>query len=322
MVTQPPQTVNKTKITREELAVLNKNNWKIYFSRENQKFDVKIANFSDVENRTNENRLFVFDAQLNNDKYAIDVFKWFSEDLIFVGDFTESNHISQMAEILKTPKLNNQFLKFLHFADFNINGLEVIEEPLSYFYFLDTIEKPKTRTKQVNRIYTKHKIYDNNGDIIGTRKFRLEEESRGTQKIFMIALAFLNAELNNNGKTILFDEFDDSLHLELSQAMVKIFNSQANQNQFIITTHELQLLDSDVRVDQIYLVQKDFQGESNLISIFDFKDTKNTTRSGISYMKRYIQGRFGATPIIDSDEMLEALTQIQSDNGEIQNGEG
>ncbi|KRK95272.1 AAA family ATPase [Companilactobacillus futsaii] len=312
---------NKTKITRETLAVLNKNNWKIYFSRENQEFDVKIANFSDVENRTNENRLFIFDAQLNNDKYAIDVFKWFSEDLIFVGDFTENDHISQMAEILKTPKLNNQFLKFLHFADFNINGLEVVEEPLSYFYFLDAIEKPKTRIKQVNRIYTKHKIYDNNGDVIGTKKFRLEEESRGTQKIFMIALAFLNAELNNNGKTILFDEFDDSLHLELSQAMVKIFNSQANQNQFIITTHELQLLDSDVRVDQIYLVQKDFQGESNLISIFDFKDTKNTTRSGISYMKRYIQGRFGATPIIDSDEMLEALTQIQSDCGEIQDGE-
>lgn len=132
----------------------------------------------------------------------------------------------------------------------------------------------------------------------------------------MIALAFINAEVNGNGKTILFDEFDDSLHLELSKAMIQIFNSKANKNQFIITTHELQLLDSNIRVDQMYLVQKDFQGLSSLVSIFDFKDTKNTTRSGISYMKRYMQGRFGAAPVIDPEEMLTALTKIHSFDGE------
>lgn len=89
---------------------------------------------------------------------------------------------------------------------------------------------------------------------------------------------------------------------------------------FILTTHELQLLNSKVRTDQIYLVEKDFQGMSDLTSIFDFKDTRNTTRSGINYMKRYVEGRFGATPIIEPNEMLNALTVKDTRGAAVESG--
>jgi len=318
-------TFNNTEITSEILKIFVKNEWKVYFSRNKQRFDTHIKGFEDVENKTIKNRLFLFDAQNNNDKYAMEVFNWFAEDLVFVDNFVEDGNISEMAESLKKPEISKQFLKFLQYADFNISNIDVIEEYSDASRFLMTklseISDRDYEPDMVNHIYTEHKVYDSIGDVIGTKKFRLVDESRGTQKVFMIALAFIDAEIHHNGRTILFDEFDDSLHLELSQAMIKIFNSVSNKNQFIITTHELQLLDSDIRVDQMYLVKKDFKGLSSLVSIFDFKDTKKTTRSGISYMKRYMQGRFGATPVIDPEEMLNALTKIPTETGESVNGQ-
>lgn len=306
-------TFNQSEITSEELDILAKNDWKVYFSRKGQEFLKSVAGLENIESQTNKNSLYLFNAQLNNNPVAIEAFRWFSEDLIFVEDFSEEDNISEMAPILKNSQIKKQFLKFLRFADLSINDVEVIEETTPLARYL--LNKHQIEDgSMTNYIYTEHKIYNSNGDVTGLRKFRLTDESRGTQKIFLIALAFINAELSRNCKTIFFDEFDDSLHLELSQAMIKIFNSKENKNQFIITTHELQLLDSDVRVDQIYLVQKDFRGSSELTSIFDFKDTKNTTRSGISYMKRYMQGRFGAAPVIDTNEMLGALTDVHFGN--------
>lgn len=103
-------------------------------------------------------------------------------------------------------------------------------------------------------------------------------------------LAIIFSQINNNGKTILIDEFDDSLHYELSSTLVKIFNSTENKNQYIITTHNFNLLDTGIRVDQIYFVEKDFMGESDLKSAFDFTDSRDNARRDAKFAKKYIQG--------------------------------
>jgi AAA15 family ATPase/GTPase len=129
-------------------------------------------------------------------------------------------------------------------------------------------------------------------------------------------LAMMLAQMNGNEKTIVIDEFDDSLHVELAAALVRIFNSTENLNQFIITTHDIQLLDSDLRIDQIYLLDKDFHGISDLKSIFDFEDARNKGRHDISFAKRYLQGRFGAVPVIDVDGLLDVLQMIHEKYGD------
>jgi len=290
-------------ITSEKLSKVLKTRKRVYFKREQNNFESGDQSLIEIAKRTKRNSLVLYTAMQNNIKIPTEIFTWFSEDLVFVGDYRLNSTVSELMGLAKDESVKEQLLKFLHFADFNIIDLEVNEQPV-----MGNTLNYSAGSPMMNQLFAVHKVYNDKGDLIGRRRLSIDSESRGTQKILMIALSFINAEINGNGKTLLFDEFDDSLHLELSQAMVKIFNSKANQSQFILTTHELQLLDSDVRVDQIYLVEKDFKGESELTSIFDFKDTRNTTRSGISYMKRYVEGRFGATPIIDSDEMLDALT--------------
>jgi len=294
---------NRKEITFERLSKVLKTRKKVYFEREQNKFKSVDQSLMEIAQRTKRNSLVLYTAMQNNIKIPTEIFTWFSEDLIFVGDYRFNSAVSELIGLAKDESVKEQLLKFLHFADFNIVDLEVNEQPA-----LGNSLEYSADLPMMNQLFAVHKVYNDYGDLIGKRRLSINSESRGTQKILMIALSFINAEINGDDKTLLFDEFDDSLHLELSQAMVKIFNSKTNKNQFILTTHELQLLDSDVRVDQIYLVEKDFKGESELTSIFDFKDTRNTTRSGISYMKRYVEGRFGATPIIDSDEMLDALT--------------
>lgn len=306
---------NQKTITREQLTVNNRKN--PYFKRVGQEFETLPKELIPVATRTKSNSLFLFTAQQNNDFNAIEVVTWFEEDLIFVGAYNEDAIPDNLALLIKNNRVKEQLLRFLHFADFNITDIEVIDsakESVSVSGYLLPMHTNRTE------LFTTHKEYGTDGTFLGkTKKMPIDSESRGTQKILMIALSIINAELNNNGKTLLFDEFDDSLHLELSQALIKIFNSAANRNQFILTTHELQLLDSDVRVDQIYFVEKDFRGISDLSSIFDFNDPRNISRSGVSYMKRYLEGRFGAKPIIDPDEMLESLGDM---NGEVSSHEG
>lgn len=303
---------NQKIITYEKLTLIKNGKESVYFERNRQTFLSLPKSLTDVSERTKANSLFLFTAQQNNNAVAIKAMTWFDEDLVFVESYQEEAIPDDLAMLVKDDRIKKQLLRFLRFADFNIIDIEVLEgEPLPMSGYIIPVLHTNTR------LLTVHKVYDSVGNYAGHKKMAVASESRGTQKILMIALSIISAELHGDGKTLLFDEFDDSLHLELSQALIRIFNSESNKNQFLLTTHELQLLDSAIRVDQIYLVEKDFQGVSDLSSVFDFRDMRNTSRQGVSYMKRYIEGRFGATPIIDPEEMLESLSVVRSEaNGD------
>lgn len=152
----------------------------------------------------------------------------------------------------------------------------------------------------VENLYTVYKKYDEDGNVIGTQRIPIEMESSGTQKIIYIALNILFCQ--DDKKVIILDEFDDAFHEELANALVKIFNSKSNTTQFLVTSHELNLMDNNLRKDQIYFVEKDFTGESDLYSIFDFDDS---TRGDIGYYKRYMKGAFGAIPNIDAKNLVK-----------------
>ncbi|WP_086990199.1 AAA family ATPase [Levilactobacillus brevis] len=303
---------NKEEIIYEKLTYLDGTTNRIYFERNYQQYKTIPASLRNLMATTKKNTLLLYNAQQNNDEKSIDVIQWFQNDLVFV----EGAEISEdLIELMKIPVVKDEFLRFLHFADFNIIDINIRQVPvqrtpvlikLAKFFGDDDMEVPET----LPQLFTVHQKYNGDGDVIGQEELPLSNESKGTQKVFVIVLSIINAQREGNGKTLLFDEFDDSLHFELSKALVKIFNSKKNRNQFILTTHELQLLNSDVRVDQVYLVEKNFQGVSELKSIFDFKGSRDTARRDVNFMHRYIQGRFGAVPSVNTDEMLSALEEV------------
>ena len=95
---------------------------------------------------------------------------------------------------------------------------------------------------------------------------------------------------------MIIDEFDARLHSRLSGAIIRFFQSPSNTTnaQLVVATHDATLLDRRLlRRDQVWFTEKNRVGATRLYSLaeFDLPD-------GVSYEKDYLEGRYGAVPII------------------------
>lgn len=288
--------VTDKKVKLEELYVFEKNKYVSYFVREDDIYHDAPENREQLIKDTRPNSLFLYNLQDKNDYHAIQVFNWFNESLIFENNVDPQNYY----ELLEDEESKELFLSFLKFADFNIVDVEVKTR------FNENDKNDDSEEESLYKeLFTVYKEYNSDGEVIGAFSLPLALESAGTRKMIRIALAII-ASLENDNKILIFDEFSNHFHLNLSLALIKIFNSLNNKNQFILTTHELQLLDSEIRKDQIYFASKDFDGESKLYSLFDFVELN--TRNDISFVKRYLEGRFGAVPQVDVEKILELFS--------------
>ncbi len=146
---------------------------------------------------------------------------------------------------------------------------------------------------------TIHRVVHENRDV----KFELEQESDGTQRLFELNAALLGLLSGSSDKVYVIDELDRRLHPHMTKNILDIFltNSVGKPSQLVVTTHESSLLDLDlVRRDEIWFVQKDRSGASQVYSLEEF-----APRRDIDIQKGYLQGRFGAIPIIPSFNVLE-----------------
>jgi AAA15 family ATPase/GTPase len=113
-------------------------------------------------------------------------------------------------------------------------------------------------------------------------------------------------DIVKNNKILLIDEIETSLHSKIVEYIVELFHA-SNSAQIIYTTHNTNLLNLDkLRKDQIYFVNKRDDGSSDLYSLFDYKDFRDT----MDVEKAYLQGRFDAIPYID-DSLDNLKTLIQ-----------
>ena len=83
-------------------------------------------------------------------------------------------------------------------------------------------------------------------------------DSTGTKK--MAALASYVISALKQGRILIVDELDNSLHFRLTRAIISLFNNELNENaQMIATAHDISLLDchSLFRKEQIWFTHKD-----------------------------------------------------------------
>lgn len=118
------------------------------------------------------------------------------------------------------------------------------------------------------------------------------EESNGTKVLFKLMLAVLT--VIKEGGLLLVAELENSMHVKLIEYILNLING-SNSAQLIFTTHNTYLLNlKKFRKDQIYFVNKDVNGSSDLYSLYDFKGVKD----GLDVEKAYLQGQFDAIPYI------------------------
>jgi AAA15 family ATPase/GTPase len=71
-----------------------------------------------------------------------------------------------------------------------------------------------------------------------------------------------------------------------------------------VTTHEAHLLNQDLlRRDEYWFMEKDDTQQSRLVPLSDYSNV----RKDLQLEKGYLNGRFGAVPMIGSTQQLERL---------------
>lgn len=121
--------------------------------------------------------------------------------------------------------------------------------------------------------------------------FDMKDESDGTLRLFDL----LEILLTKENKVYVIDELDRRLHPCLTYQFVKIFFEYAKKRniQLIVTTHESRLLDFDLlRKDEIWFVEKQENGESNVYSLDEYN-----VRFDKIIDKAYMEGRYGGVPV-------------------------
>ena len=297
-------TLTNTEIITEELYFYPMGRKKLVFARDERKgpdkkeiyeFRTAIRRPMDVAANTSKKTLSVSRASQMDREVAKDVFRYFNER--FILNYLGYNSYS-IESLLNSNK--DLILKVLKIADSDIVDIRSQHElrPLTTAVFdsqsnqlisRDDIQKPQLK------ITTFHK---NNPEV----PFDFySEESSGTQEFFHMMLTILNIIRNN--KVLLIDEISSGLHVKLVEYILNLFH-QSESAQLIFSTHNTNLLNmKKIRKDQVYFVNKRDDGSSDLYSLFDYKDFRET----MDAEKAYLQGRFDAIPYIDesSDNLNE-----------------
>ena len=132
-------------------------------------------------------------------------------------------------------------------------------------------------------------------------------DSTGTKKI--AAIAGYVIEALEQGRILVVDELDSSIHFKLTRAIVTMFNNELNENaQLIFTVHDINLMDCKrlFRKEQIWFVHKDEAGVY-VYSLADFTALQGV-RDTSDIIEKYRKGTLGALP---DPELINSLLSIK-----------
>nr|WP_315157335.1 ATP-binding protein [uncultured Flavobacterium sp.] len=279
--------VLRNEILKESLFIYPKGVKVKVFERNRQEF--KKGNgyegiFETIKQRTTENQLFLGKAAIENVEIAKDVYQNFREVLVLTTDKLHSD------------RFNSVFSKIM-FKDLDAWG-EILKLSKSLIQKIDT--QVVDFEEKEDGIKTFH--LNDRKEII---EFNFEDESSGTQRVIAFVPLILDALIS--GYVVIVDEFERSLHPEIAQYILGLFNDpEVNTKgaQFIFATHDTTLLspENKLRRDQINLVEKNEKGETEMFTVSDIKGV----REG-NYEKWYLEGRLGAVPNIARETFRHEL---------------
>lgn len=301
---------NSQKVLKEWLYESTSSREAMLFDREEQ--NISLGNRFKKEGqglsqKTRENALFLSVAANFNSNRAKKITNWFHNANAIEGSFGGNCRDITLNMIEEQSEEKQRFLKYLQVADldiddFSLDRRELDDEkdiPLAQVqrefltFFKEKVQNFKIRDDKVR---TTHALYDTDQKKIGTTDLDLfADESSGTRRFFCM-LGPLQDTLSK-GKILFVDELDSSFHSMMTRFIVSLFNNpetNPHHAQFIFTTHSTNLLDKNIfRRDQVWFIEKNRFGESDLFSLAEFKP-----RTDERLEKSYLAGRYGAIPNI------------------------
>ncbi len=295
-------TLNNLLVKEEYLYYFPNGRQTKIFERENENFTAgnKFRNkFNSCKDVMKSNRLLLScAANFSMVQEVQDVFAFFRDELVI---YNPNNGVDEswmnysLHQMNTNPEMKQAVLKLMRGLDMGVQDIKVKIEQADVDAtalpdFLSDDFKSNLLREKIN-VVSARVVYDTFETDLFT------EESNGVKKLFAFLSPFMDIMMN--GKILICDELETSLHESLVHGLVRLFMQQKyeSQAQLFFTTHDTSLLDTDIfRRDQIWFTELDQKDRSTeLYSLIEVKNIRKDEKFG----KGYISGRYGAIPMLN-----------------------
>ena len=301
------------KVINEKLDVYNSAKPTNIFTRTNTddyKFNTDVKKLNEIKTKNTKNKLFLLTAATWNYEKVKPVVEYILNDIIVLHDISQPTkyNINYIIEHNDLEEYKKFCLDFLNNADISISDFEInmqkVKELGKRAEFMTKImnvivnndpeKMDKFGNSDIFNIKTIHNIKEE--DSSNSYPLELIEESIGTQQLFYFAPALFYTF--KEGKTLLIDEIDRSLHPLLVEYIIKKFyDAEINTKnaQLICNTHDTNLLNLDIfRRDEIWFTERNnATASTEMYALSDFSPRKDE-----NIEKAYLLGRYGGIPFI------------------------
>ncbi|MBD5258120.1 MAG: ATP-binding protein [Barnesiella sp.] len=225
----------------------------------------------EVEAATGDTTLFLSRASSMNRPVAQAIYRYFLNEICIGLDNIALSDINPA--MLETNKA--LILKAFEVSDSDITDIQMIESTPGQY-----------------QLRSYHR--ENPGIAFNFEK----EESDGTKRLLLLIMTLLTKP--TPGTTFFLDEFDLKLHLRLAEFLLDVVRATHNL-QMVFTSHNPLLIETTkLRLEQIVIVNKQSDGNSEFIPLCDYEGINKRT----DIQKAYLQGRFDGVPYTGDAYMM------------------
>ncbi|MFR1563384.1 MAG: AAA family ATPase [Anaerotignum faecicola] len=229
-------------------------------------------------------------------KEISDAYSFFNDELVVYDPTNQYNWMNYSLYQMNTnPKMKQSVLNFLSELGTGIRDIQVMIDEKE----LESSELPPFLSDEFKAL-----LLQNNVNAITARvcydKFDvdlMQDESTGIQKLFGILCPIIDIMIN--GKVLICDELESSLHESLVFGLVKLFMGAQTDKfaQMIFTTHETGLLNLELfRRDQIWFAE--MRKDDRSTDLYSLAEIKNVRKED-NFGRGYISGKYGAIPMLN-----------------------
>ncbi|MHB1734037.1 MAG: AAA family ATPase [Ferrimicrobium acidiphilum] len=268
------------------------------------------------------NALFLSTAASANHPALLPLYGWFSRNLVLAEAKTRPFRQVFTTQMLEDKEKGERVLALLRAADLGVSGAKkqeldpVMRERAQRAVRILMGQEGKEESAEEGPTFDQLGVRLIHEGVAGNVELDADDESLGTLVWFGLIGAVVDALAN--GTVFLADELDASLHPSLVRQLVRLFQdpvTNPRQAQMIFNAHDATLLgefgNRELGRDQIWFTEKLHTGSTRIYPLTDLDPRKDEAVG-----RRYLSGRYGATPILSDQEFSAAAELIMAGNSE------
>lgn len=255
--------------------------------------------FNSCKDVLKPNRLFLScAANFSAVEEISNAYSFFADELIIYGPSNAANWMNySLYQIKQDENIKNAVISFMRELGMGVKDIVVTIDQKQ----LESSELPPFLSDEFKNVLLQKKVDAINAKVVydSFETDLIKEESTGVQKLFRMLCPLIDIMVN--GKVLVCDEIESSLHESLIFGLVKLFMSVSPEQfaQLIFTTHETGLLNLDLfRRDQIWFTE--LKSEDRSTDLYSLAEIKNVRKED-NFGRGYISGKYGAIPMLNLD---------------------